>query len=330
MKAFQKEEDLIQKSREKFQSRILYYEGLADKKLTKIMRNFQEGFEFLFEAIAILIQCSRIDLLRKIWSFAPLSLKKQLNQKAKADFRMTIEELMDESDERDKLRAQAAEFETFGDSEESFDEDFFMGSDFQHKPKTEEIKEDDQIRIKSIFRKIVRRIHPDHLKLEGSEELKSWFDLLWKKVSEAHEKNDLEKLTQLHYKIMVALQDYKELGVSELVTAARLLENEYHDLSQEYSNLRSSPAWNFSRLTDYRKLEKQQSKPFLQQQKRLNEDLAEIKEQRAEIERIAELIREGKIKTGPKRPKRRTPNRPPSRRRRPSRDNFGQMNFGLD
>lgn len=334
MKEFQDEEDEIQQEREKLKAKIQYYENVSDKKLVKIMRHLEDGYGFLVEAIAVLLKCSRMDLLRKIWTVTPVSLRTLMNKKAKIDFNSTIEEIMDEMETREEMRADALDANSRlseDEDDEGFDDGFFMGGEFQHKKSAEEISEDDQIRIKSLFRKIVRRIHPDHLNLQGSQELKFWFDIMWKKVAEAHENKDLKNLTQIYYKIAIALKDYGELGVSELATAAKLLETEYKDLVSEYSNLRSSPAWNFSQLKDYRKLKKEQSKPFLQQQKRLNRDLEEIKQQRTEIERVAELIKQGKMKAEKKKPKRQGGSgRSRARRRRPMRDDFGQMNFGLD
>jgi|GEM_PF-1369910 len=315
---FRTEEKVIQESREKYQSHIQYYERLTDKKLIKIMRNFEEGFDFLAEAFSVLMNCARTDLLRKIWRMAPVSLKTVINKKTKTDFKMSVEELMNESEERDQVRAQAIGAEESSLHEDDFGSDFFMGLDSQHKKNKKVLSEDDKIRIKSLFRKIVRRIHPDHLKIEASLPLKSWFDVLWKKVAEAHEKNDLEKLIDLHHKISIALNDYDELSISELETAANRLEFEYKDLLREYADFKNHPAWKFSQLKDYSKLQKAQAKPYLQQQKKLNKDIEEIRAQRAEIERIAGLIKDGKIKLRPAKQKRRTSQARQNIRRRQS------------
>ena len=194
-----------------------------------------------------------------------------------------------------------------------------------HRYCEKDLKEDDKIRIKSLYRKIVRKIHPDNFNLEVPSELKSWFNIIWQKVAKAHKEEDLEKLSVLHHKIVIALNEYDELGISDLNTAAISLESEYKALLAEYSSLKDSPAWNFSQLKDFKKLKSKLSKPFLRQQKELKEDLEDLKAQRAEIERVAGLIKAGKIKLRPLRKARRK-----THGRRRVTENNSQMNFRMD
>ena len=323
------EEELAKKSREKFKKQIEYYEGISDKKLTKVMRSFEEGLTFLMEAITILTQSSRVDLLRRIWRFAPGSLKTLLNKRAKLEFGINIDDMMNDLEERDQIRADFFAFKgnggEDGTGEDDFDSDFFMGPGFKNEKPKKDLKEDDKIRIKSLYRKIVRKIHPDNFNLEVPSELKSWFNIIWQKVAKAHKEEDLEKLTVLHHKIVIALNEYDELGVSDLNTAAKSLESEYKSLLAEYSSLKDSPAWNFSQLKDFKKLKSKLSKPFLRQQKELKEDLEDLKAQRAEIERVAGLIKEGKIKLRPLRKARQK-----THGRRRAAENSSQMNFKMD
>jgi hypothetical protein len=323
------EEELVKKSREKFKRQIEYYESISDKKLTKIMRGFEEGIIFLMEAISILTQSSRVDLLRRIWKFAPGPLKTLLNNQAKLEFGINIADMMNDLEERDQIRADFFAFQGSGGEDgigdDDFDSDFFMGPGFKNEKPKKELKEDDKIRLKSIYRKIVRKIHPDNFNLEVPSELKSWFNIVWQKVAKAHKEEDLEKLTVLHHKIVIALNEHDELGISDLNMAAKSLESEYRSLLEEYSSLKDSPAWNFSQLKDFKKLKGKLSKPFLRQQKELKEDLEDLKAQRAEIEKVAGLIKEGKIKLRPQRKARRKTH---GRRRAP--ENRSQMNFKMD
>lgn len=178
---------------------------------------------------------------------------------------------------------------------DQFEENFYNERVFQSKKTKPTLTEDDTLRVKSLFRKIVRRIHPDHLDLEENKNLKSWFQIIWKNVAEAHEKSDLKKLTQLYHKTVLALKDYDELSVSELKAAAESLEGEFDELLDQHSTLKDSPAWNFSKIKNYDKLAKEQSKPYRQQQRLIDEEIETIKDQRAEIERIARLMKDGKV-----------------------------------
>lgn len=178
---------------------------------------------------------------------------------------------------------------------DKFEENFYNERAFKTKKAKARLSEDDTLRVKSLFKKIVRRIHPDHLDLEENKSLKPWFQIIWKNVAEAHEQQDVKKLTLLYHKTVLVLKDYDELSVSELKTAAESLEGEFDELLDQHSTLKDSPAWNFSKVKNYDKLAKEQSKPFRQQQRLIDEEIEVIKDQRAEIERIARLMKDGKV-----------------------------------
>ena len=291
------------------------------------MRSFEEGSRLFCEAIPILTEASRPDLMKKLWRSAPTHLKNALNKMTKQEFKTSIDDMISEEVEYERARNQF--FDEMGDflsdddiEDNGYESDFFTDRRFQHKKEAVTLNENDRIRIKSLFRKIVRKIHPDHLKNSEFQNLKSWFDIIWKKVALAHENNDLVKLTQLHNKIMIVLKDYGELSLSELNTAAQSLESEHKELLRDFADIKNNPAWNFSQMKDYRKLQKAQSKPYLQRQKLLDKDLNEIKIQRAGIERLAGLIKEGKIKPKSTKPKRRA-----MRKRQATSASQDQMSF---
>lgn len=197
--------------------------------------------------------------------------------------------------ERAKNRGQQKQKDENDFDNDQFEENIYNERVFQTKKAKPSLSEDDTLRVKSLFRKIVRRIHPDHLDLEENKSLKSWFQIVWKNVADAHEKSDLKKLTLLYHKTVLALKDYDELSVSELKSAAESLEGEFDELLDQHSNLKDSPAWNFSKVKNYDKLAKEQSKPYRQQQRLIDEEIEIIKDQRAEIERIARLMKDGKV-----------------------------------
>ncbi|MBC7467522.1 MAG: hypothetical protein H7256_16145 [Bdellovibrio sp.] len=197
--------------------------------------------------------------------------------------------------ERAKNRGQQKQKDENDFDNDQFEENIYNERVFQTKKAKPSLSEDDTLRVKSLFRKIVRRIHPDHLDLEENKSLKSWFQIIWKNVADAHEKSDLKKLTLLYHKTVLALKDYDELSVSELKSAAESLEGEFDELLDQHSNLKDSPAWNFSKVKNYDKLAKEQSKPYRQQQRLIDEEIEIIKDQRAEIERIARLMKDGKV-----------------------------------
>jgi hypothetical protein len=308
LESLQQENERIQEQREEYRSNILYYESLNDRQLVQLLRHSDESFEFVVEAVAILMATARVDLLRNIWKYVPNYIKIQINRQSKVELGLTIERLMDETELRAQMRERILRTEKSNEDLESaeFQDDFFNEFKKQSGPKSKSVGEADLLRIKSLFRRIVRRIHPDHLAVEDSKELKSWFQMIWKKVGEAHESNDLAQLTALDLKTAIVLKQYDELSVSELNSAATSLESEFHEFSAQFADLKESPAWNFSKLKDYNKVKKAQEKPLLHQHKNLTNDIEKIKKQRAEIEYVVGLIKSGQLKMKRKKKRRRS------------------------
>ncbi len=284
----QADEERIRENRESSQEDIERYELLSDNDLREYMQDFDTACGFVVEACSILLPSARVDLMRRIWQFTPVRVRTYVNKKIKKSFGSTLDDLIDNIEEQVEIRSRIFEHESSDDSE--YKETYIPSRT------PSELKEDDQLRMKSMFRKIVRRIHPDHLKLEEIGHLKQWFSMIWRKVAEAHEKNDLGKLTSLHHKIMVALKEFDQLALSELKEAGQSLATEYRSLCEEVSDLKESPAWNFSKLKNYEKLQAKESKPYMMQIHQLQREISEMKKQRQEIERIAELMKSGEFR----------------------------------
>jgi hypothetical protein len=284
----QADEERIRENRESNLEYIERYELLSDNDLREYMKDFDTACGFVLDACSVLLPAARVDLLRRIWQFTPVRARTYVNKKIKKSFGAALDDLIDAIDEQVEIRSRLF----YEESENDWD----FKETYTPSRTPSELKEDDQLRMKSIFRKIVRRIHPDHLKVEEVGHLKQWFALIWRKVAEAHEKNDLSKLTSLHHKIMVALKEFDQLALSELKEAGQSLETEYRSLCEEVSDLKESPAWNFSKLKNYEKLQAKESKPYLMQIQQLNREVAEMQKQRQEIERIAELMKTGEFR----------------------------------
>ncbi len=76
--------------------RLRFFEKLTDSQVSEILRDPEDGASFLMNAIAILLQASRGDLLKKFWKLAPQALKKNLNQMARKNLGHNLEDLFEE------------------------------------------------------------------------------------------------------------------------------------------------------------------------------------------------------------------------------------------
>ncbi len=297
----------IKARRERNKDKIAYYENLSDAEIFQIMSQDHLSYSFVMDAAKVLLESSRADILRRLWDCAPRKLKKQIDQDLQASFKKSFEEILHAEEEKalafyavlgdhdsSDINSDSEEI-NFGErkkpkdepeatKEYKFDKTFFN-------PKEKKVSEEDRIRTKYLFRKIARKVHPDHLNPEDFENLKSWFDIVWKKVSVAHSRNDYRALEVLHHKIMVVLKAYDELTILDLEQAANAFEAEYRATSDQIDGIKNSPAWNFSKLKSYAKLERQQSKPFLVRLEDLNEKIESLENQKEQIALYANMLK---------------------------------------
>ncbi len=277
-----KDEETILRNREKHKNLIQNLEAMSDKKITQSMRNFDAGVQFLLDAFSLLLPCSRTDILRRIWKLAPSNQKIVINKIIKKQFEMTADEMMDQDEELQQIR------------DDHFNENYFTKNNQLHQ--NAEVSESIRIQVKSIYKKIVRKIHPDCLKLDQHPHLKSWFEVIWKKVADAHKNNDLKNITNLQHKVLIVLKEYDELGLYDLKSAAESFSEEHLILSTEFSNLKNHPAWNFSNLKNYKILETKVKKPLSQQLNKIKKQIKKLTADHEEIKMVAQLFKENKIR----------------------------------
>ncbi len=257
-----------QKSQDIEEDRLRFFEKLTNSQVSEILRDPEDGASFLMNAIAILLQASRGDLLKKFWKLAPGALKKNLNQIARKNLGHNLEELFEERSGGFQEQEDAPKMEKASPA-----------------PRNETRAEEKQLKLKSLYRKIVRKIHPDQFSEEVTPEIKSWLGVLWHKVVYFYNQEDAQALEALHHKIVLRLKKYDELSVSEIHAAAISLEKELLELHREQKNSKKGPAWNFSELKNYKKVENQVSKPFRLEKKRILENIEELELEHEMLER---------------------------------------------
>ena len=258
----------FQKATDLEEDRLRFFEKLTDSEVSEILRDPEDGASFLMNAIAILLQASRGDLLKKFWKLAPWELRKNLNKMARKSLGHSLEELFEERSGAAPPQDEA--------------QDVASAKPSPRKVSTDETQ---QLKLKALYRKIVRKIHPDQFSEEVTPEIKSWLSGLWHKVIHFYDKEDSEALETLHHKIILRLKKYEELSVSEIHAAARSLEKELQELLRDQKNSRRGPAWNFSELKNYKKVENQVSKPFRLEKKRILENIEELELEHEMLER---------------------------------------------
>ncbi len=272
---------------DQLKNQVLYYELLTEKEIIEFMYDFDEGHDFVMNAFKDLFAAQRMDLVEKIWDVTPAQIKKTINQDAKKNMGKSMDTVLEEL--KFIFGAGQSDKDDDWDSEPGDWQDFQTRESFEHKK--QDLSEDQRLRIKITYRNIIRRIHPDRLDSLQMENRKFWLEEIWKKSVDAHKREDLEMLTQLYDQVLVAFQEFDGLGITALQNVAMSLQKQHKNTLREISDMKSNPAWNFSQLKNYEKLEKKLARPYLQQLSQFKSDLDEIMAIRRQVQRQAENIR---------------------------------------
>jgi hypothetical protein len=173
-----------------------------------------------------------------------------------------------------------------------------------------EIKQKETESAKVIYRKIMLKIHPDKLSSPFVEVNKKWLDRLWIKIQSAYDALDVISLQTLRIQIFVKLKQYDELDYSELVLAAKQLESDYLKTCQTHKDMVNHPAWGFSNIKSFQKIEKMVTEPYRQNLKELKKETKRIEQSHAAWRDMIRVINAnggfGPIKPPKKRKSRRT------------------------
>lgn len=228
------------------------------------------------------------DLLFRIQS---VSFFEGVSPKKAYDFVMRAQEEA-EREERD-FREKGEERRESRKSEERHEggktpfEDFFPGDDdddpfFMPQPKQRrKAEEERQVRLKEIYRMVVRKLHPD-MRKELTEHERD----LWHQAQEAYEKEDSEQL-----EVILAMCEIEEqnstrnarLSVLQRITA--MFKRTLRPLKAELKKSQKDPAWNFSAKTEaeVEQLGRRVKGDIEQEVARLKMELREAEAELAEI-----------------------------------------------
>ncbi|MBL7555885.1 MAG: hypothetical protein JNM24_08695 [Bdellovibrionaceae bacterium] len=265
----EQEEREIRLQRERFQKEILFFESLTDKKIVKKMRDFGEGISLISTCVYVCSLCYRFDLVERIWAFVPLKIKTHFNSDFKKQMGVTLDQYLMNVKEDAKRTSNDEEFG------EEFDFKSHFENPFASKTKTEAVPENLEA-AKIVYRRIMMKVHPDKLSADFVNTKKHWLDRLWKKIQSAYDQTDVKALKNLHLQVLVTLKNYDDLDLSDLRAGTQLLQAELTRLGKSHEDTLQHPAWGFSKLKSYKKLEKIVAEPYKKTSKELKKDIKRI------------------------------------------------------
>lgn len=260
--------------------------SLPSGEIRKLFKNHNRGMSFLIDIAPLLLYANHIEKMTEIWSLAPTRLKKMFNQLTKTGMGESFDQVIKEAQ---SFAANEAREKASTSPDEMDPEDFdFQFTQNMKTNKVHPIDENQLLELTSVYRKIVRKIHPDQVDHEVRKKRKAWFDHIWTRSQLAKEQRNLPELKQIYHKILAAFQEYSLLNLSELREVSSTLSKELGSIKMQAKELRVHPAWKFSQKKDLTSLEKKLAKPYMAQLADLNADIDEMLRIRASLKTVAE------------------------------------------
>lgn len=140
---------------------------------------------------------------------------------------------------------EEAEFRrVFEEAAEEFWQRFQGGSRQHTRPRGRDSHEENQ-RLKELYRKLARRLHPDNGRAITPRETE-----LWHQTQTAYEHGQVEALETILSMLEIDEKGTKIASISTLLQLTAGLKKNLRSLKRELSALRRDVAWNFSRRDD--------------------------------------------------------------------------------
>ncbi|MBC7370809.1 MAG: hypothetical protein H7326_04545, partial [Bdellovibrionaceae bacterium] len=103
------------------------------------------------------------------------------------------------------------------------------------------------VRLKSVFRKLMRKLHPDmHAAGIEGEGQPIWVQRIWGLVQKAYTDRNVASLERLLKLTLIRMSAYDELTISELSEAKHWLKQDFKSIEEESAVLKNSWAWGFA------------------------------------------------------------------------------------
>ena len=132
--------------------------------------------------------------------------------------------------------------------------------------------------LKTVYRKLARRLHPD-LEVDPNDAGETrWRRRFWGLLQTARDRGDAFGLTDLYLVTRVRQLEFRDFTLDEARRARAWLEREHEELSTEHQRARETVAWNFT-LTSTADLERRVTEELRRDAGALTADIRELTEE---------------------------------------------------
>jgi len=139
-------------------------------------------------------------------------------------------------------------------------------------------------RFKQLYRKLIRRLHPD---AHGTDRTEGWMKRFWESVQKAYNSKDLLSLDRILKLTLLRTNALNQLTVDEICEASHWLEKDLSNLEKEERQLKKSMAWGFSERKEFSGISRKIKKEFEETLTTILFQIREIKDQHRFLEAMA-------------------------------------------
>lgn len=153
----------------------------------------------------------------------------------------------------------------------------------------------DEEKIKLLYRKLVRMLHPDaRIQHNAGKELEPWEKAMWMKVQDAYDAQCFATLDRLHKVIMLRRKELSGFTLGEISQSADWLMREFEELDQQAKKMRRQPWWRFSSRKDFDPLLRKVARSIWHNSRRLENAITELQIRHAYLDRKSKAYEEGR------------------------------------
>jgi hypothetical protein len=227
---------------------------MSEIKLNKLCSDPETAFDLLEQTLERSRARRDFEAFLRVWKAVPPRIQREFARAFKEDKGISLYEIIEKVEAALKADQEASIEESDGESDSPQGEfkldNSEAGASAASAPRLEE-------RLKLMYRKLVRRLHPD---LHG--EMQPWQKKIWDRAQKAYSDKDHGAIDRLYRLTMLRLRELSDLTMSEIHESYSWLKNEFSELEREAKNLKRLPAWGFAKRKTYEPLTKKILKDF--------------------------------------------------------------------
>lgn len=250
--------------------------ALSDKELKRLLSSPVTGTDLLSQVIDLACQKDALALLKRVANMLPREIRSSFKAVVFESFGIDV----------DRMTKPDSQLSDRGDgAHEDWENDESFG--FQPTAEKGAKKAGHDLQIKTIYRKLVRKLHPDLRAERDAKVSESWVEKAWHQVQAAYQQNNFEALAHLEKMVSLRSKDLQSLTVAEIKGSQVWLKEELKQLEKAQRQLRKLPSWGFSKLKDFRPLTLKLRKTFTDQIEEFAKKITELRSQHEVLARMA-------------------------------------------